>query len=93
MLVELMVFISAISFFLLSFYFFETHSARITKKIKLQQNRLAEIKDSYYFAMTTEVAELMTLPAYSVEELDESHYKVFVVSDDVFSDLFVIRKK
>lgn len=88
-----MVVISAISLFIMSFYFFEVHVLKFTKHMKNQQNKVNFIKQDYYFAMTSPASELLSLPKYSVEEMGENYYKIKIISDDIFSDLFVIRKK
>ncbi|MEI7941845.1 MAG: hypothetical protein WCH76_01590 [Candidatus Riflemargulisbacteria bacterium] len=93
LLFELMLFISAISLFIMAFYVFEVHGVTTAKKIKQQQAILQSLKDDYYFAMTAEMFDVMALPKYFTESMDESHYKIRVVSDNILTDLFVIRKK
>ncbi len=93
LLFELMVFFSVISFFVMSFYLFEVKTLNTSHKIKDKQTRLAILKNDYYLAMTATVAELKLLSKYAIEDMNETHYKIRVVSDDVFSDLSVIRKK
>jgi hypothetical protein len=93
LLVELLFFISAISFFLISFFYFQFHGLKVTGKIEQQTNRLAEIKDDYYFAMTATLPQVMLNNKYIAEEMDEEYYKIIVISDNIFENLFVIRKK
>lgn len=93
LLFELMVFISVISFFIMSFYVFETYSLKTAKSMQNMQEKISLIKNEYYYAMTSPVSDLLDMSQYSVQEIDENYYKFRVVSDDVFSNLFVIRKK
>jgi stress-induced morphogen len=88
-----MVFISAMSFFIMAFYVFETHGVKTAKKIKQQQAVLQSLKEDYYFAMTAEIFDVMALPKYFTESMDSTHYKIKVVSDNMLTGLFVIRKK
>ena len=93
LLFELMFFISVISFFVMAFFMFEMHGLTTTKKIKQQQVLLKSLKEDYYFAMTAEMLDVMASPKYFTESISSSNYKIRVVSDNVFTDLFVIRKK
>jgi len=93
LLFELMVFISVISFFIMSFFIFEVNFLKTSKNIKQQQEQIKLLKNDYYLAMTAKVDELIILPKYFVETIDSNNYKIKVISDNVFADLFVIRKK
>jgi len=93
LLFELMVFIIVVSSFGGSFYLFETKILKTTDRIVKEQKKIDLLKQDYYLAMTVGMFDVMASPRLVTEVMDETHYKVKVVSDNVFSSLFVIRKK